>query len=77
MLVHFAFKTFRRRGTLFLAVPVDSNGDVAVMDEFGNNFGRFQTVEAFLKGYELGAWYALGKCYPRLIPGDNPAGTKQ
>ena len=54
-----AFQPFRFRSRQYLAFPVDRN--VMIMDEYGNNFGSWYSIDSFKKHFAKGGAEPVGK----------------
>lgn len=60
------FETFRVRGKRFLAIPKNMNGEVAIMDDEGNNYGAWQESVHFSDKYRKGETGEIGRCFPQI-----------
>lgn len=58
----YKFKAFKVGGVQYLAVPKGESGNVHVIDDAGNNYGSWMSVENFVNGLKGKANMNDGTC---------------
>ena len=57
-----AFQTFTRSGLKFLAIPADG-GNITIIDENGDAWGTWMSMQSFDQYHYQGNTSPIGKCY--------------